>query len=204
MPRKKWTPKEEVTEAVIKFREKRKWQQALRRYVLENNASEGYAMYFGLNIESFRQWIEIQFTGSLNWTNFAKEWQFDHIVPIAYFDFNNEEDLKLAWNFINIRVEKIDLNKVRGNRIDVIAAKSYFEALYEKTKYSFCAKMLAKIEQIEVSYTVSEPRLENFIIERKKELEIISLLDMNEFAQLNKGRILSDILLEKEILKKFG
>ena len=204
MPRKKWTPKEEVTEVVIKFREKRKWQQALRRYVLERNASEGYAMYFGLNIESFRQWIEIQFTGSLNWTNFAKEWQFDHIVPIAYFDFNNDDDLKLAWNFINIRVEKIDLNKMRGNRIDVIAVKSYFKALYEKTQYSFCAKMLAKIEQIEVSNIVSEPKLENFIIERKQEFETISLLNASEFAQLNKGRTLNDILLEREILKKFG
>lgn len=204
MLRKKWTPKEEVTETVIKFREKRKWQQALRRYVLEKNASEGYAMYFGLSIESFRQWIEIQFTGSLSWTNFAKEWQFDHIVPIAYFDFNSEEDLRLAWNFINIRVEKIDLNKVRGNRIDVIAVKSYFEALYERTQYSFCAKMLAKIEQIEVSNIVSEPLLENFIIERKQEFEAISNLDASEFNQLNKGRTLSDILLEKEILKKFG
>lgn len=204
MPRKKWTPKENVTEAVIKFREKRKWQQALRRYILEKNASEGYAVYFGLNIESFRQWIEIQFTGSLSWDNFAVEWQFDHIVPVAYFDFNNKQDLMLAWNFINIRVEKIDLNKVRGNRIDVIAVKSYFKSLFEKTQNSFCVKMLDKIEQIEVSNVVSEPKLENFIIERNQEFETISTLNATEFAQLNKGRTLNDILLEREILKKFG
>ena len=204
MPRKKWTAKEEVTEAVIKFREKRKWQQALRRYVLEKNVSEGYAMYFGLDIENFRKWIEIQFTKSLNWENFGEEWQFDHIVPLAYFDFKNQQDLMLAWNFINIRVEKIDLNKVRGNRIDVIAVKSYFKSLLKKTKNSFCVRMLSKIEQIEISNIVSEPRIENFIIERNQEFEIISTLSAIEFSQLNKGQTLNDILLEKEILKKFG
>jgi len=204
MARKKWTAKEEVNEADIRFREKRKWQQALRRYVLEKNVSEGYAVYFGLNIESFRQWIEIQFTEDINWDNFASAWQFDHIVPIAYFDFNKEEDLKLAWNFMNIRVEKHDVSKARSNRIDVIAVKTYFEALYEKTNYSFCAKMLAKIEEIEVSNILSEPKIEQFIIDKKEEFEQLATLNASEFAKLNRGDSLSDILLEREILRKFG
>lgn len=204
MTRKKWTAKDVVTDAVLKIREKRKWQQALRRYILEKNISEGYAVYFGLDVESFREWIEIQFTGSLDWNNFAEQWQFDHIVPIAYFDFNKDADLMLAWNFINIRVEKIDLNKARESRIDVIAAKPYFNALYNKTAYSVCAKMLQKIEQIEASNILPEPKLENFIIHRKQEFEIISSLNAAEFAQLNRGRLLDDILLEREILKKFG
>jgi hypothetical protein len=204
MTRKKWTAKDVVTDAILKIREKRKWQQALRRYIIEKNVSEGYAVYFGLDIKSFREWIETQFTGSLNWDNFAEQWQFDHIVPIAYFDFNNDADLMLAWSFINIRVEKIGLNKAREKKIDVIAAKSYFNALYNKTAYSICAKMLKKINQIENSYILSEPKLENFIIQRKQEFEIISTLNAAEFAQLNRGRALDDILLEKEILKKFG
>jgi len=204
MARKKWTPQEEITDAVLKFREKRKWQQALRRYVLERNISEGYAEYFGLNIENFRQWIEIQFTDSLSWDNFAEQWQFDHIVPVAYFDFSKEEDLKLAWNFINIRVEKLDLTKVSVNRIDVIAVKEYFKSLYNKTNYSQCAKMLDKIEQIELSGKISEPKLEKFIIERKEEFETLATLNAAEFAQLNRGISLADVLLEKEILKKFG
>ena len=204
MTRKKWTPTEVVTDAVLKIREKKKWQQALRRYILEKNVSESYAVYFGLDIKRFREWIEIQFTGSLSWDNFAEQWQFDHIVPIAYFDFNKEVDLLLGWNFINIRVERIDVNKSRGNRIDVIAVKSYFKELYNKTQYSACAKMLEKIEQIEVTNMLSEPKLENFLIQRKNEFEIISTLNPAEFAQLNRGRLLNDILLEREIMKKFG
>jgi hypothetical protein len=204
MTRKKWTPKEEVTEVDIRTRDKKKWQLALRRYVLEKQVSENYAPYFGLDIESFREWIEIQFTGDLNWDNFGSKWQFDHIVPVAYFDFGIEEDLKLCWNFINIRVEMIELNKVRGNRIGVMAVKPYFEALYSKTNYFLCTKMLAKIEEIEVSNIVSEPKIEDFINARKAVFEIMYTLTTVEFAQMNRGVPFKDVLLEREILKKFG
>jgi hypothetical protein len=204
MTRKKWTPKEDVTELDIRTRDKKKWQLALRRYVLEKQVSENYAPYFGLDIESFREWIEIQFTEDLNWESFGSKWQFDHIVPVAYFDFGIEEDLKLCWNFINIRVEKIELNKVRGNRIDVMAVKTYFERLYSKTKYFLCPKMLAKIDEIEVSNIVSEPKIEDFINARKADFEIMYSLTAEEFAQMNRGIPFKDVLLEREILRKFG
>jgi hypothetical protein len=204
MERKKWTPRAEITDALLKFREKRKWQLALRRYVLEKNISAAYAFYFGLGIEQFRNWIEIQFTEQLNWDNFGSAWQFDHIVPVAYFDFGTEDDLKLCWNFINIRVEIIELNKNRGNRIDIIAVKPYFEALYHKTGYSFCLKMIDKINIIEVSNIACEPAIEDFIIKNKVHLEIISSLSKEEFNSLNMGMSVDDLLLEREIIKKFG
>ena len=204
MASKKPIQRDGVTDALLKFREKRKWQLALRRYVLEKQTSENYALYFGLDIQSFREWIEIQFTDDLNWDNFANKWQFDHIVPVAYFDFGIEEDLKLCWNFVNIRVEKIELNKVRGNRVDVLVVKSYFEALYSKTNYFLCTKMLAKIDEIEVSNIISEPNIENFINARKADFEIMYTLSAAEFAQMNRGVSFKDVLLEREILRKFG
>jgi hypothetical protein len=103
MPRKKWTPQTEVTESLIRFREKRKWQLGYRRYVLERSPSESYAPYFGLDIETLRKWFELQFTDELTWDNFGKAWQFDHIIPATYFDYSNENDLQLCWSFINIR-----------------------------------------------------------------------------------------------------
>jgi hypothetical protein len=204
MERKKWTPKADITEPLLKFREKRKWQLALRRYVLEKNISASYAYYFGLSIEQFRNWIEIQFTGELNWENFGSAWQFDHIVPVAYFDFSIEEDLVLCWNFSNIRVETIDLNKNRGNRIDVMAVKPYFEALYNKTGFSICLKMIDKISKIEVSNIASEPVIEDFIIKNKEHIDMVSTLSKEEFNRLNTGNTLNEILLEREIIKKFG
>ena len=204
MSRKKWTPKEEVTDSDLRFREKRKWQLALRRYVLEKNKSSAYAYYFGLGIDGFREWIGIQFTEGLNWENFGAAWQFDHIVPVACFDFDIEEDLVLCWNFINIRVERIESNKAPGNCIGVMAARPYFEALYKNTGNAFCLKMLDKISRIESLNMNSDPATEGFIIRNKTQLERISTLNKEEFSLLNTGKTINDIFLEREIIKKFG
>jgi len=166
--------------------------------------SEAYAPYFGLDIETLRNWFELQFTGDINWDNFGKAWQFDHIVPTTYFDYTNEADLLLCWNFINIRVEKIESNKNRGNRIDLLAVKPYFQELFNRTGYSLCSKMLAKIETIEVSNIESHPAIENFILQNKAHLESITTLDHTEFNRLNQGITLSELLLEREIVRKFG
>lgn len=204
MARKRWTPQTEITDSLKQFREKRKWQIALRRYVLEKNKSSFYAPYFGLDHNSFRRWIELQFDEDTSWENFSQAWQFDHIVPIAYFDFENQEDLKLCWNFVNIRIEKLQLNKNRGNRIDVLAAKSYFQDVFQKTKYQLCKKMVEKIEQIEVSQIYSNENLENFILENKHYLETISSFSSEDFDRLNTGTSFEDIVFEKEFFKKFG
>lgn len=204
MERKKWTPKEEVTDALLKFREKRKWQLALRRYIMEKKAASFYAPYFGLDVNGFREWIELQFTDELNWDNFAQAWQFGHAVPVNYFDFEKEEDLRLCWNFINIRVESLDFNKSRGSAIDILAVKPYFQNLYNKTAYAPCLKMIEKLTQIEVSSRVSYPAIENFIINNKEHLENIATLSRDEFEQFNQGVSVKDILLEREILKRFG
>ncbi len=204
MPRKTWTPQTEVTDSLIRCREKRKWQLSYRRYVLEKMPSEAYAPYFGLDIKSLRNWFELQFTEDINWDNFGKAWQFDHIVPTTYFDYTNEADLLLCWNFINLRVEKIESNKNRGNRIDLLAVRPYFQELFNRTGYSLCSKMLTKIETIEVSNIESHPTIENFILQNKAHLESITTLDHTEFNRLNQGITLSELLLEREIVRKFG
>jgi len=204
MKRKKWTAQEEVTDALLKFREKRKWQLAFRRYVIEKSPSQQYAPYFGLPIELYREWIELQFTDGLNWENFGKSWQFDHVVPVVYFDYTVEEELRLCWSFINVRVERLESNKARGHRVDVLAVKTYFEQLFTTTGFELCQKMIDKIIRIEKSNIVSEPAIESFIIQNASLLTGIGDLNEEEFNQLNNGSTLEEVLLEREILKKFG
>src|SRR5882724_2266651 len=194
MKRKKWTPKEDVTEADLKFREKRKWQISLRRYVLEQNKCSFYAPYFGLDTISFRKWVEMQFTVDMNWDNFSQAWQFDHIVPVTYFNFEQESDLRLCWNFTNIRAEKLDLNKNRGNRVDVLAAKAYFETLYQRTQYPLCLDMVKKIERIELSEIESTHSLETFILDNKEYIDTIASFSSLEYNNLNEGIPVKQIL----------
>ncbi len=172
--------------------------------MLEQTPSEAYAPYFGLDIESLRNWFELQFTEGVSWDNFGKVWQFDHIVPATYFDYSKEEDLVLCWNFINLRIERIDSANGLANRIEELAVKSYFHHLYEKTGFSLCRKMLEKIEAIESGAEYSSTSIENFIIDNKDRFENITTLTPEEFNRLNKGNTVEELLLEREILRKFG
>jgi hypothetical protein len=82
--------------------------------------------------------------------------------------------------------------------------KPYFEALYNKTGFSICLKMIDKISKIEVSNIASEPVIEDFIIKNKEHIDMVSTLSKEEFNRLNTGNTLNEILLEREIIKKFG
>ncbi len=200
--RKKWTKKEEETPDLLKFREKRKWQINLRRYVIQQNPAYFYAPYFGLDIKNMRQWFECQFTNDLSWDNFGKKWQFDHVIPVAYFDFSNQEELKLCWNFINIRVGSIQTARTGGNRIDVLASKNYFEELYRNTGYPVCKKLLDKIEKIKTSEIISTKGQKGFINERKEFLEGIENYTELEFEFLNRGKSVEDVRKEIKSLSE--
>ena len=204
MSRKQWHAKTEITPALIKFREKRKWQIALRRYVLEKNASVFYAPYFGLDIENIRKWFEYQFDNEIGWGDFGTKWQFDHIIPVTYFDFANEKDLKLCWNFTNLRVEAFQRNKDRGNRIDVLGAKRYFTELYEKTQYKACNDLLEKIGQIELSELLSSEQQQAFLLKHRDYLKHIENYSSFEFELLNSGRPIDEVQKEIELLSKYS
>jgi hypothetical protein len=203
MPRKKWTPKDNVTDSLLQFREKRKWQIALRRYVLEKNKSSIYAPYFGLPIEKFRQWIQVQFDKHCSWENFSQAWQFDHIIPLGYFDFTSDADLALCWNFTNITIDKIH-DETPRKKIELFASKAYFQALFDKTGYRICQKMLEKISSIEASQLASAEAMERFITENKDQLEKLSGFTSYDYDKLNTGAAINDVIYEKEFLKKFS
>jgi hypothetical protein len=190
--------------AILRFREKRKWQIALRRYVIEKALSKSYAPYFGLDIVNMRLWFEYQFTKGISWENFGKEWQFDHIIPVTYFDFASEEQLRLCWNFTNIRVELIEKNKNRGARLDLLAAKGYFKQLFDETHYPICKKMLEKIDQIELSEFLSTDAQRSFIATHKDYLKMIEGYSSFEFELLNMGRTTDEVNKEIDIIRKFG
>ena len=204
MARKKWTPREEVTDSLLLFREKRKWQIALRRYVIEQKPVAFYPPYFGLDIINFRKWIELQFDEDTNWGNFSVAWQFDHTVPVAYFDFAKDTDLRLCWNFINIRLEKVSSNKNRGHRIDVLGSKAYFKKIHRETQYPICLEMIEKIDRIEIAEIKSTKAMEKFILENLKFLEITASFSDYEFSRLNQGLSVNEIINERELLKKMS
>jgi len=203
MARQATVPKSDLTPDMLKFREKRKWQIALRRYVLEQKSSVDYASYFGLDIASLRLWFEMQFDSGIEWADFAHKWQFDHIIPVAYFDFGNEQELKMCWNFTNLRVAVLGGTNNPAHYLDILAAKNYFEQLYQETSYTPCLALLKKIDTLSSSAIVNPQKQRDFINHHRSYLDILQNYSSFEFELLNSGRTIDEVTKEVAFLKKF-
>ncbi len=203
MAKKKWTPQLEITDALLQTRERKKWQIALRRYVLEGQPSSFYAPYFGIDIKNFRIWIELQLGEKLDWEKPSKDWQFEHVVPMNYFDSGNDKELRLCWNFINIRVVKNIPGPGSESRVDPFAARAYYESMFRNTGYLTCLEMIKKIEQIELRLSGGNSKLENFIKGNRNYLNALSDFSSYEFDKLNREMDFDRVLREREFLKKY-
>lgn len=204
MKRKKWTPKTNIDNALLQSREKRKWQIALRRYILEEHKCIAYAPYFGLDNKMIRIWIELQFQKGQSWDTFSSAWQFDHIVPVAFFDFTNDDDLRLCWNFTNIKVASTDKAGSSTHGATILVAKRHFESLHIKTGYPLCAAMINKINQLQEAQLETNNAVEDFLIQNSAYLAAAQNFTAEDFERLNTGTNFSVIMAEKEFLKKFG
>lgn len=149
-----------------------------------------------------RKWFEYQFEDGANWENFGKYWQFEHIIPVTYFDFSIEKELRMCWNFTNIRVEHFQKNKDRGSRLNVLAAKKYFKELFETTKYQPCLNLLHKIDEIELLEIVNTQPQQSFIKDHWDYLQAIENYSAFEFELLNSGRSIEEIKKELDLFKK--
>ena len=51
----------------------------------------------GIDIDSYKKWIEFQFTAEMNWSNI----EIDHVNPICMFDVTKNDELREAFNWKN-------------------------------------------------------------------------------------------------------
>ena len=51
----------------------------------------------GIDIDTYRKWIEFQFTPEMNWSNI----EIDHVKPFCMFDISDDEQLKEAFSWKN-------------------------------------------------------------------------------------------------------
>ena len=105
------------------------------RKALNSDKSKTSLEYLGCTIEQFKEHIGFQFETGMNWDNFGKIWQIDHIIPIKYKQDGEEPSLedtieRLHWT--NTQPLFSEENKSKGNRF--IGKNSE----YDKTVKAFC------------------------------------------------------------------
>ena len=140
-----------VQRALTQDAMKKRLGLALRRFMLGTSPGWKYRQVFGCEPEFLRAFMEYQFRGGMSWDNFSDVWQIGHVLHLAAFDQTDDDEVKLAWNWINLRPEPV------GNRIP----NSYQSALtiLEHRKQTFPTNpVIGKL--IEISFQSAEGEYE--------------------------------------------
>ena len=105
----------------------KRMQQSLRSRlcnIMNGRKDQHLEEYLGVSIDFLMKWIEYQLLElrendpAMTWENFGDYWVIDHVLPVAYFDHENEEAVKFCWSWINLRPsEKIE-NIIKKDKID--------------------------------------------------------------------------------------
>lgn len=74
-------------------------------------------IYLGCSKEYLVRHLETQFCRGMTWANYGTYWQVDHIIPCAVYDHANIEQVKLCWNWQNLRPLESEKNLAKSATI---------------------------------------------------------------------------------------
>jgi hypothetical protein len=72
--------------------------------------------YVGCSVAHVHGHLENQFENGMSWDNYG-EWHIDHMMPCAYFDHNDEEQVMQCWHWTNLKPEWGTDNIAWGDKI---------------------------------------------------------------------------------------
>lgn len=83
-------------------------------------------LFLGTSFNDAKKRIESKFKKGMTWDNHGKVWELDHIIPLAAFNFNQEENLKIANHISNLQPLFVFENRKKSATIPL---KHQFEML---------------------------------------------------------------------------
>ena len=84
----------------------------------------------GIDINTYRKWIEFQFTPEMNWLNI----EIDHVKAICLFNVSDDEQLKEAFNWKNTQPLLKQDNRQKGTKFNFLDYQLQFIKAYQFLK----------------------------------------------------------------------
>ena len=84
----------------------------------------------GIDIETYRKWIEWQFTPGMSWTNI----EIDHVKPICMFNVSTDEELREAFNSKNTQPLLKQDHQQKGIKFNFLDYQNQFIKAYQFIK----------------------------------------------------------------------
>lgn len=72
---------------------------SLKQYDL--NKDEHTIEYLGISIGEFKNFISNKFLPEMDWENYGRIWELDHIIPVSKFNLMDENQLKECFYYLN-------------------------------------------------------------------------------------------------------
>lgn len=62
-------------------------------------------------------WLEYQFSPEMNWNNYGKYWEIDHVIPCSFFELKEREEQFKCFNWRNCRPLEASENSKKRDKI---------------------------------------------------------------------------------------
>jgi hypothetical protein len=85
-----------------KLKIKNKQLRWLRMFLRGQATPVNLRAWIGLNAGELKVLLDSRMQPSMDWKNYGKHWQVDHVAPFWIFDLDDEKDLKLLWHPDNL------------------------------------------------------------------------------------------------------
>lgn len=92
--------------------------------------SQTVMKYAGVDSAMLREHLEKQLSGAMTLDNYGSVWHLDHIIAKAYYDHEDEAEVKKCWNMANLRPMLGPENSSKGVKIDDNAIANVPKELY--------------------------------------------------------------------------
>ncbi len=94
------------------------FKNRLRQFLFPKKKFEiRYVEIIGCSTKFLKDYLESQFNTEMNWSNYGKVWEIDHIIPCCAFDQTNKEHVLKCWNYKNLKpLEKLE-NSIKNDYI---------------------------------------------------------------------------------------
>jgi hypothetical protein len=99
----------------IKANFRNRFKDQFRFYRITKKDSMGSMI--GCSWAFFASWIESKFTKKMKWDNYGHYWHIDHIEPLTSFDHSNDEHIRKAWHYTNLRPLDAKANMRKSDNI---------------------------------------------------------------------------------------
>lgn len=104
-------------------------RRALKRGEISKQSSAGQLL--GVDIDTFRQWLEFQFEPWMSWDNHG-DWHIDHVLPVSRFDLTDEAQQRVCFHWSNMRPMCAKANIAKKNSI---VLHDYFNCLISAHRF---------------------------------------------------------------------